>query len=89
MQTLYSSGARKVAVFGLGKIGCVPAEMVMNNATECVEEINQAVDLFNTKLVSLVDYFNAKFDGAKFTFINVSAMQSLDRILPGKPVKRI
>ncbi|XP_021721589.1 GDSL esterase/lipase At1g29660-like [Chenopodium quinoa] len=73
---LYDSGARKIVVFGLGQIGCTPAEKARFNSTKCVDEINKAVDLFNTKLVSLVDDFNLKLLEAKFTYINLSALQS-------------
>lgn len=80
LQTLYDSGARKLAVFGLGLIGCTPAEMTRYNSTLCVAEINQAIDIFNKKLVSLVDNFNANLPGLrpKFTFIDFAAIQSLD-----------
>uniref|UniRef100_A0A803MVC2 GDSL esterase/lipase n=1 Tax=Chenopodium quinoa TaxID=63459 RepID=A0A803MVC2_CHEQI len=73
---LYDSGARKIAVFGLARIGCTPAEKARFNSTNCVDEINKAVELFNTKLVSVVDDFNSKLPEAKFTFINLFAMQS-------------
>ncbi|KNA13420.1 hypothetical protein SOVF_117130, partial [Spinacia oleracea] len=82
LQALYDSGARKIAVFGLGQIGCTPAEMTMNNSTQCVKKINQAVQLFNTKLVSLVDDFNANLPGTPFTFINLYAMQALNPLPP-------
>ncbi|CAO2823471.1 unnamed protein product [Amaranthus hypochondriacus] len=83
LQVLYNSGARKVAIFGVGQLGCIPAEIAMNNATQCVQQINQAVELFNSKLISLVDYFNARLPGANFTFINFYAMQSLAPLPPG------
>lgn len=82
-QTLYNFGARKVAIFGLGLIGCAPAVIAMNNATQCVDEINQAAKLFNTKLVSLVDDFNAKLRGANYTVINISALQAASPPPPG------
>lgn len=66
-------GARKVAVFGLGPIGCTPASIKVygRNGIKCVEFMNDAVQLFNEKLKSLVDEFNAKFHDAKFTYINI------------------
>ncbi|CAO2842280.1 unnamed protein product [Amaranthus hypochondriacus] len=76
LQTLYNSGARRVVVFGLGQLGCIPATIARNNATQCVTEINQAVQLFNTQVRSLVDDFNANLPGARFTFVNISAIQA-------------
>ncbi|KAK9706879.1 hypothetical protein RND81_07G158000 [Saponaria officinalis] len=76
LKQLYESGARKTAIFGLSLIGCIPMELRMNNATFCVKEINKAVHLFNQKLLQLVDSLNVKFVGAKFTFIDIAAIQS-------------
>ncbi|KAL2931060.1 hypothetical protein RDABS01_036470 [Bienertia sinuspersici] len=83
LQKIYDSGARKIAVYGLGKIGCTPGEMARFESRGCVKEINEAVDLFNKKLVSLVDYFNDNIRGGQFTFINLAAMQTLNPIPPG------
>lgn len=77
LRTLYNTGARMVAIFGLGNLGCVPSQIMRNNATDCVDEINQAANLFNTKLGSLVDELNARLPGAQFTLISLSALQAL------------
>uniref|UniRef100_A0A803MVC1 Uncharacterized protein n=2 Tax=Chenopodium quinoa TaxID=63459 RepID=A0A803MVC1_CHEQI len=78
LRTLNNTGARMVAVFGIGQLGCVPAQMIMNNTTQCVDEVNQAANIFNTKLELLVDNFNARLPGAKFTLINFFAFQALN-----------
>ncbi|KNA06874.1 hypothetical protein SOVF_177040, partial [Spinacia oleracea] len=77
LQALYDSGARKMAIYGLGPLGCMPNEISKSGATQCVEKKNEAVELFNTKLVSLVDDFNTRLPKAKFTFVNVYAIQNL------------
>ncbi|KNA24007.1 hypothetical protein SOVF_019850 [Spinacia oleracea] len=82
LQALYNTGARKVAVFGLGLIGCTPAQIAMRNATQCIDEINQAANLFNEKLPSLIDDFN-RLPMAKFTLISLTAMQALNPLPPG------
>ncbi|GAB4831512.1 hypothetical protein Ancab_005530 [Ancistrocladus abbreviatus] len=76
MLTLYDNGARKVALFGLGFIGCTIAEISMYGASRsgCVDRINNAVLLFNEKLVSLVDELNGSFSDAKFTYLNTTAI---------------
>jgi phospholipase/lecithinase/hemolysin len=71
LRVLYNNGARKVALMGVGQIGCSPNELAQHSpdGTTCVSQINGAVDLFNQKLVALVDQFNA-LPGAHFTYIN-------------------
>uniref|UniRef100_A0A803MDV6 Uncharacterized protein n=1 Tax=Chenopodium quinoa TaxID=63459 RepID=A0A803MDV6_CHEQI len=83
LRILYNTGARMVAIFGLGSIGCIPSQIIRNNATDCVDEINQAANMFNTKLESLVDELNAGLPGAKFTLISVSALQALNPLPEG------
>ncbi|KAJ9536034.1 hypothetical protein OSB04_un000794 [Centaurea solstitialis] len=72
LKTLYNLGARKIAVIGLGQIGCVPAEIARfgTGGKLCVESINNAVKLFNDKLKDLVDELNKDYSEARFTFIN-------------------
>jgi hypothetical protein len=72
LRTLYSYGARKVALMGVGQVGCSPNELAQHSAdgATCVPEINGAIDIFNRKLVALVDQFNA-LPGAHFAYINV------------------
>ncbi|KAH9667901.1 hypothetical protein KPL70_021224 [Citrus sinensis] len=75
--TLYNFGARKVALFGLGLIGCTPGCIAMyGNGTSCVEYINNEVQMFNTKLVSLVDELNNNFQDTKFIYVNTSSVSS-------------
>ncbi|GJV78644.1 GDSL esterase/lipase-like protein [Tanacetum coccineum] len=75
LTTLYNLGARKVAVYGIGLIGCAPAEIARfgTNGT-CVESINNKVKLFNDRLKPLVDNINSNFTDARFTFINVTSI---------------
>ncbi|KAG9448137.1 hypothetical protein H6P81_014265 [Aristolochia fimbriata] len=71
LRTLYDYGARKVAVIGVGQVGCSPSELAQNNVRGgCVQRINSAIQIFNNKLRNLVVNFNSNLPGAKFTFIN-------------------
>lgn len=72
LRTLYNCGARKVALFGVGLVGCSPSELAQfsANGASCVERINSAIQIFNSKLVSLVDDLNNNLDGAKFIYVN-------------------
>ena len=72
LQVMYRYGARKVALIGVGQVGCSPNELAQRsaNGVTCVEQINSAVRIFNQRLVGLVDRFNT-LPGARFTYINI------------------
>nr|XP_043625726.1 uncharacterized protein LOC122597160 [Erigeron canadensis] len=89
LKTLYRLGARKIAVFGLGMIGCAPAEIERfgTNGKPCVEWINDAVMVFNQQLKPLVDELNNGYPDARFTFINLTNILAPKGgvALPNKP----
>ncbi|XP_071739770.1 GDSL esterase/lipase At5g45670-like [Rutidosis leptorrhynchoides] len=73
IRTLYKYGARKVALHGLGPVGCTPYEMSRHSSNgSCVEYINTAVRLFNYNLKMLVDELNSdtSLQDAKFIYLN-------------------
>ncbi|GKA31479.1 reverse transcriptase domain-containing protein [Tanacetum coccineum] len=74
--TLYSLGARKIVVFGLANIGCSPAQIDRfgTDGRPCVQKINDAVELFNNRLMPLVDELNNNKTDARFTFINLASI---------------
>lgn len=85
-KTLYELGSRKVAVFGVGLIGCIPQELSLyppTNGSPCVDAINNAVGLFNTRLVSLINDLNTKLPNAQFTYINATNIGLGDPSLVG------
>ncbi|XP_015078139.2 GDSL esterase/lipase At1g29670-like [Solanum pennellii] len=77
LKTLYEDGARKIALFGLPQIGCIPQELQKHNTRKCVDSTNEAIQLFNEKLKSLVTDLNTNFPQAKFTYINMYSISSL------------
>ncbi|CAI9087873.1 OLC1v1022059C1 [Oldenlandia corymbosa var. corymbosa] len=83
LTTLYNYGARKFALFGLGPSGCTPFELNLYPTNTCVKAVNEAVQLFNGKLLKLVDDLNKRLPRAKFIYLNVWALQSLDPALIG------
>ncbi|KAI7726351.1 hypothetical protein M8C21_008007, partial [Ambrosia artemisiifolia] len=90
LKTLYNLGARKIAVFGLARIGCTPIEIKRFGATNrklCVEWINAAIKLFNDNLTSLVKDLNSNYSDARFTFLNVTSLSAPhgDIPLPSAP----
>lgn len=78
-QTLYNLGARKVAVFSTLPIGCLPQALFVfptNSNGLCVDFINQSVQLFNTRLISLINDLNTNLSGSKFTYVNTYGILS-------------
>ncbi|PWZ16024.1 GDSL esterase/lipase [Zea mays] len=75
LRAMYRYGARKVALVGVGQVGCSPNELAQRSSdgVACVEleQINGAVRMFNRRLVGLVDSFNRILPGAHFTYVNV------------------
>ncbi|KAK6154881.1 hypothetical protein DH2020_009129 [Rehmannia glutinosa] len=72
LRTLYNYGARKFALIGVGQIGCSPNALAQNSpdGSTCVKRINDANQIFNNKLKSLVDDFNKNEQDAKFIYID-------------------
>ena len=77
-QALYRLGARKVALFGLGQLSCTPFEMARYGTNGCVDIINNAVQIFNNSLKSLVDDLNNSLSGATFIYVNTYSLAAGD-----------
>ncbi|KAG2298365.1 hypothetical protein Bca52824_034837 [Brassica carinata] len=74
---LYVQGARKVALFGVSKLGCTPRMIASHGGgMGCAAEVNKAVEPFNVKLKALVREFNTNFADAKFTFVDMYTGQT-------------
>ncbi|GMI81094.1 hypothetical protein like AT1G29660 [Hibiscus trionum] len=84
IKTLYNNGARKLALFGVGSIGCTPNAMAIHgtdgSTSTCVEKLNSAAQLFNQRLISLVDELNTNLTDAKFTYLNPSGISSTNSL---------
>ncbi|KAM7269971.1 hypothetical protein ACFE04_029185 [Oxalis oulophora] len=73
LQTLYTYGARILAVNGLSQIGCVPyarLKMAKESGLECVKEINRGAELFNNRLKLLLISLNQNLTDANFMYID-------------------
>ncbi|XP_074310163.1 GDSL esterase/lipase At1g29670-like [Silene latifolia] len=65
--TLYGMGARKVVVFGLGPLGCLPPITPLGI---CSPFANAVIEVWNNSLKTMVKQFNAKYKDARFIWIN-------------------
>lgn len=67
-----------MALFGVGVIGCTPSALSTTNGSTCVADMNNAAQLFNGKLKSLVDKLNGQLRDARFIYVNVFGIGSGD-----------
>ncbi|KAK7848525.1 GDSL esterase/lipase At1g29670 [Quercus suber] len=91
IKILHSYGARKVAIFGVGPIGCTPFAITSQgtNGSLCVDKFNLDAQLFNKKLVSLVDQLNKELTDAKFIYVDSFGIGSGDPSLAGFKVANV
>ncbi|KAJ4962514.1 hypothetical protein NE237_022453 [Protea cynaroides] len=73
IQELYRLGARKIVVFGLPPIGCVPSQRTIAGGTTriCVEKYNDAAMLFNSKLSSQLTLLNNTLPQSTFLYVDI------------------
>lgn len=74
IQELYKLGARKIGVFGIPPIGCMPCQRTLSGGLGrlCVEEHNQAAQLANTKIsLALNGSLSKKLPQSKLVFIDI------------------
>ncbi|CAA0820311.1 GDSL esterase/lipase 7 [Striga hermonthica] len=66
-QKLYRLGARKVIMFEIGPIGCIPSttRRVKHNGT-CVEEVNELAIMFNDDLAPMLRNLTSTLQGSTF-----------------------
>lgn len=67
LQRLYNLGARRIVVFELGPIGCLPWITRNNKHTgQCVEDTNQIVSYFNNMLPAMLQNLTTSLKGSNF-----------------------
>lgn len=70
---LYNLGCRRIGIFGVPPIGCVPSQRTLGGGPEraCAENYNQAAQLFNTKIKTRVDSIKKSYPGIKLVYIDI------------------
>ncbi|XP_048129817.1 GDSL esterase/lipase At5g42170-like [Rhodamnia argentea] len=71
-QELQAKGARKIGVFAVPPIGCLPAQRTLAGGIKrtCADDYNQMVQLLNSKLSSELRRLNGAFPHARMTIFN-------------------
>ncbi|KAG2667095.1 hypothetical protein I3760_15G095300 [Carya illinoinensis] len=72
LKTLHSYGARKVALFGVGLIGCTPHSISLHatQGSTCVDAMNNAAQVFNEELKLIVSRLNKSKIDADFIYVD-------------------
>ncbi|KAJ8770878.1 hypothetical protein K2173_021793 [Erythroxylum novogranatense] len=79
IKTLHDHGARKIALIGIGPLGCAPVVVRKStgmNGSSYVDEVNNSLQIFNSKLRPLVDKFNKALANAKFIYLDAFKIYS-------------
>ncbi|KAL3514794.1 hypothetical protein ACH5RR_027511 [Cinchona calisaya] len=73
LQDLYKLGARKMAVFNVPPIGCVPFQRTLAGGAlrVCADNMNQAAQLVNGKLSAVIDSLSKNYTLGKIIYIEV------------------
>ncbi|KAL8137071.1 hypothetical protein V2J09_003072 [Rumex salicifolius] len=83
---LHEMGAKKIVLFGLGPLGCLPP---LNTFGTCTSYVNLAIKGYNDKLKSLVDRFNSEYTDSKFIFIDTIEIVGMDLSGLGLPIRNV
>ncbi|KAL7244789.1 hypothetical protein ACSBR2_000197 [Camellia fascicularis] len=72
VQELYGLGARRIGVFGVPPIGCLPSQRTLAGGLlrNCAKIYNEAATLFNTKLSVMLNSLNHKLPHARMVYID-------------------
>ncbi|KAM7480028.1 hypothetical protein LguiA_028241 [Lonicera macranthoides] len=68
LQILHGLGARKLMVFGLGPMGCIPLQRVLSTTGECQDRTNKLALSFNKAGTKLLDDLSKKLPNASYRF---------------------
>ncbi|XP_059450182.1 GDSL esterase/lipase At1g71691-like [Corylus avellana] len=73
---LYSLGARKFVISGVGQMGCIPSILAQSPTGSCSEEVNLLVQPFNANVKTMISNLSANLPASTFTYVDVAHMFS-------------
>ncbi|XP_017246206.1 GDSL esterase/lipase EXL3-like [Daucus carota subsp. sativus] len=73
IQAIDELGARRIVVYGVPAIGCVPSQRTLAGGPlrNCADNSNQASQVYNTKLQALLDSLSQKLPLSKIVYVDV------------------
>lgn len=72
-ETIYKLGARRIAIFGVPPIGCLPFQRTLAGGTlrACADNYNQAAQIYNSKLSAQLDSLGKNLPHSKVVYIDI------------------
>ncbi|KAJ8538248.1 hypothetical protein K7X08_014788 [Anisodus acutangulus] len=73
IQELYNLGARKIGIFGIPPIGCLPSQRTLAGGLDraCAKEYNEAAQMANTKFSIGIDSLSKKLTQSKLVLLDI------------------
>ncbi|XP_042424022.1 GDSL esterase/lipase EXL3-like [Zingiber officinale] len=73
VKELYNLGARRIVVFGLPPLGCVPVSRTVRGGKnrDCVDIYNQAASSFNFELSNSLNQINVDLPGSRIIYLGI------------------
>ncbi|XP_019433880.1 PREDICTED: GDSL esterase/lipase EXL1-like [Lupinus angustifolius] len=73
LKEIYELGARRIGVFSVPPIGCLPSQRTIAGGIErkCVARYNEAAELFNSKLSKELNSLNKNLQNGRIVYIDV------------------
>ncbi|KEH28240.1 GDSL-like lipase/acylhydrolase [Medicago truncatula] len=68
LKRLYQLGAQKMVFHGLGPLGCIPSQRVKSKRGQCLKQVNEWIQQFNSKVQKLIIKLNRGLPNAKLVF---------------------
>jgi hypothetical protein len=71
MKDLYELGARRIGVFSLSPVGCVPLQRTIKGGIRrnCVENVNEGALIFNSKLSTSIIDLSKKLPDSRVVYL--------------------
>ncbi|KAK2663196.1 hypothetical protein Ddye_001770 [Dipteronia dyeriana] len=90
LKRLYDLGGRKMVLFELGPIGCIPSiTRKQKHSGKCVENTNQVISFFNNKLPGMLRNLTSTLQGSNFVLGHANWLSYDAVINPSKYGRKI
>lgn len=86
IEEIYTLGARRIAVFSLGPVGCIPGRVLLPDAPveSCYGKMNAMAESYNKGLESIVNQVARKYPGAVAVYGDVYNIVQQFRAIPSR-----
>ncbi|XP_047320357.1 GDSL esterase/lipase At1g71691-like [Impatiens glandulifera] len=68
---LYSLGARKIVLSGLGLMGCIPSILAKSPIGQCSDDVNKLVLPFNDNVKAMISELGMNLPGSQFLYVDI------------------